>query len=97
VRITKHKAAIADVLDTVMIGSWQDVAEYESALAMAEYESALAMIDDPEKKKAWIARRLDQRRSSLNNIGRRAIKMAEYLRGQTAEAERAPQQVLASR
>lgn len=74
-RITARAAEIVEVLDTVSIGRYGD---------RAEYEAALEMIDDPAKKRAWIERRQEQRRSSMNNIGRRALQIADALRRQTA-------------
>jgi hypothetical protein len=58
-----------------------------------EYERTLAMIPT-DKKVEWIAAWNDKRRSSLNDIGARAKRIASALTEQTIP-ERAPQQVFA--
>lgn len=68
--IDAHKVEIAAALDSVLIGSKSDRAEVESALALMP----------AEKHAAWLAERHDRRRSSMNNIGGRARKLAAMLR-----------------
>jgi hypothetical protein len=68
--IDVHKTELAAALDSVLIGSKSDRAEVESALALMP----------AEKQAAWLAERHDRRRSSMNNIGGRARKLAAMLR-----------------
>jgi hypothetical protein len=60
--------ALAACLDSVLIGSPQD---------RQTYQEGLALIDDPAKKKQWRDTWHDQHRSSMNDIGRWAHKLAE--------------------
>jgi hypothetical protein len=69
--IAAHKIEIAAALESVLIGSEADRREVESALAL--------MPED--KRAAWLAERHDNRRSSMNNIGERAHKLARAIRG----------------
>ena len=62
--------ALADALASMMLGGFED---------RRRYELALAAIDDPEKKARFIDEWQDGR-SSLNNIGGAAHKLAERLR-----------------
>jgi hypothetical protein len=66
-----NRPAVADALESVLIGSRRD---------REEYERALAMIDDPEKRKVWCDEWHDKRRTSMNDIGARAASYAKNLR-----------------
>jgi hypothetical protein len=50
------------------------------------YLSALSKIDDPEKKAAFAAEWDDKKRSSMNNIGARAQRLAEHFSKKKEEA-----------
>lgn len=63
---------IATALESVLIGSGQDREEVESTLSMLP----------EEKRSEWLAKRHDNRRSSLNDIGGKAQKIAARLRQQ---------------
>ena len=65
------RPAVIAALDSVLIGSPGE---------RAEFEDILEAIDDPEKKKAIIEKRHDRKRSSMNDIGGRAEALAERLR-----------------
>ena len=78
--IDAHKGEIADALDSVLIGSEADRAEVESALALMP----------AEKRAAWLNERHDRRRSSMNNIGGRARKLAAMLRAPNNRHEPRP-------
>lgn len=65
------KDKIADCLDSVIYGSFGD---------RRRYLTALNLIDDPEKQAEW-ARTWHDQRSSLNDIGGRAKRLAAHLRG----------------
>lgn len=64
------RAAVATCLGSVLIGSAKD---------RKAYEAGLELIDDPAKRKAWHDRWHDDRRSSVNNIGKRAWQLGEQL------------------
>lgn len=75
--IDGHKADIAAALDTVRIGSIGDREELEEALeAMA-----------PSKRAAFLEKRNDNRRTSMNDIGSRAAKYAKLLRELATETK----------
>lgn len=60
------------------------------------YTAGLNLIDDPVKRETWRTKWLEDRRSSMNNIGGRAYEMAKKLReGSTNPIVPAPQQVIA--
>lgn len=60
------------------------------------YNAGLQLIDDPKKRETWREKWLEDRRSSMNNIGARAFKMARNLReGVKNPLVKAPQQVFA--
>lgn len=63
--------AIADCLDSVVIGQAGD---------RLVYEQALALIPDEEGKKTWRESWHDKRLSSMNDIGARALRLADILR-----------------
>lgn len=70
--VTNDKAAeLADALDSCLIGDAHD---------RFEYNEAVKLIDDPEKREQFRARRHEDRRSSLNNIGARAYRIARNIR-----------------
>lgn len=60
--------AIADVLDSIVIGDRKD------------FESAVSSIRSVSARKAFIADWNDRKRSSMNDIGGRARKLAEIYR-----------------
>ena len=62
--------AVADALASMMLGDFED---------RRRYELALSAIDDPEKKARFIDEWQDGR-SSLNDIGGEAHKLAERMR-----------------
>ena len=64
-------ARIADCLDTVLIGSFRE---------RQEYHRTLQLIDDPEKRLLYSERWHEGRRSSLNDIGGMARRLAKALR-----------------
>ncbi len=64
------KPEIADALSSVLIGGFADRNEVESATAKMNAEDA----------SKWLEERHDRRRSSMNNIGKRAHALAEMLR-----------------
>jgi hypothetical protein len=66
-----RRAAVADALDSVLAGSLRD---------RQTNADALALIDDEAKRQEWRDKWLDRRRSSLNNIGGRAMHYAKHLR-----------------
>lgn len=73
--LERNKPAIADAMESVVIGNRTD------------YLEALRLIDDPDKRKEWIASWNERHRSSMNNIGGRAVQYAEAIREQLAEAQ----------
>jgi len=64
-------SAVADCLDSCVIGGFTD---------RETFERGAALIDDPEKRATWRAEWLDRKRTSLNDIGGRAAKLAAHLR-----------------
>jgi len=86
-RVRKDKMEeLADCLDSVLIGHAQD---------RKTYNNGLELIDDPEKREIWRCLWHDERRSSLNDIGGRAYKIAKNFRESINQFEKAPQQVFA--
>jgi len=85
-RVTEEKSAeLAKCFESCLIGYQQD---------RSTYKAGLELIDDPAKREQWRDRWLDEGRSSMNNIGGRAYKMAAKLRAkQKRVAEAVPQQV----
>lgn len=65
------KDSVAKALDTMMLGHFED---------RRRYEAALAAITEPDKRREFIDVWQDGC-SSLNNIGGRAHKLAQALRG----------------
>lgn len=73
----------AEALESVVIGRKAD---------RAAYSKALSLIDDPEKRLQWKEHWLEERRSSMNNIGAKADRIAARLREMiAAEREAAPE------
>lgn len=85
--IDAKRAEFADALDSVLIGSMEDRKDYEEAIALMT----------PENAATFEASRHDKRRTSMNNIGRRAKALAKHLRKpdatQDARELQAPRQV----
>lgn len=76
----EHTEEMAEILESVLIGSPRDREELELAI------SAI-----PEERRAeWLAKRHDDKRSSLNDIGGAAASVAQRLRT-TAERRRTNQ------
>lgn len=71
--LENNRLAIADALESVMIGS---------PSARRTYETALKHLPE-EAHAGYRAEVLDQQRSSLNNIGKRAWGLARAIRGQS--------------
>lgn len=69
--VDSHIAEIADALESVVIGNFGD---------RAEYEQVLSLIEGPEKQAEYRDKRHDLRRSSMNDIGGRALLYADRLR-----------------
>lgn len=72
------KNAVADALDSMMLGGFED---------RKRYHAALDSITDPEKKEKFIAEWQDGR-SSLNDIGTFAHALAKRIRPVEAEEKR---------
>ena len=70
IKTTSLESIIA-ALDSVLIGS---------PSSRLEFDLALDAIDNPEKKRAVLAARHDRKRSSMNNIGASAERLANKLR-----------------
>lgn len=68
--IDGHELEIAQVLDSVLIGTFG---------ARREVESALAKMS-PEDGEKWLAERHERKRSSMNDIGAQAKAIAKTLR-----------------
>ena len=66
----RSQTEAAAALGTVIIGD---------AAGRDAYESGLALIDDPKKKKQWRDRWHDKRRSSMNDIGKRAQQLSKAM------------------
>lgn len=71
----EHLSEMADILDTVLIGSAKDRVVVDLALKKLS----------PDDGKKWLLERHDIKRSSLNDIGRGAWELAENLRTQLEE------------
>ena len=74
--IAEHLSEIADALDTVMIGKRSERARMERVLA----EITSAEEDREKARAAW----LDEKQTSLNDIGGRAVAMAKRMRDKAA-------------
>lgn len=68
--IDSHRAEIADALDSVLIGNEPDRMEVESALSLIP----------PDQHEKWLSERHDRRRTSMNDIGANARKLAATMR-----------------
>lgn len=73
--IDDHKSEVADALDSVLLGGLG---------RRADYDAAVAAIDDPEKL-ARFRERWQEKRSSMNDIGGYAHRLAAHLRGKGDE------------
>lgn len=73
--IGTHGTDIAAALDTVTYGHFRDYREAQDAIAKMS----------PEDGAAWMAKRNDARRSSMNNIGARAALLAKRFRATVKE------------
>lgn len=69
--LAANREKVADVLDSVLVGSVAD---------RKTYFHAMTLIESEEGRRAFREKYLDDRRTSLNNIGARAWKLAEALR-----------------
>lgn len=71
--IDAHLEAVADCLDSVLLGGFS---------RRRDFDAAVAAIDDPAKlatfREAWL-----DKRSSLNNIGGYAAELAAHLRSES--------------
>jgi hypothetical protein len=87
-RITERESVkLATCLESCLIGGAAD---------RETYAAGLKLIDDPKKRETWRNKWLEDRRSSMNNIGARAFTMAAKLRqGSKNPLVEAPQQVFA--
>lgn len=72
--LNEHGAAVADALDSFLIG---DAATRSDTMDM------LAQLSE-DKRDAWRSRRQDRHRSSMNDIGEAAYAMAKRLRATVA-------------
>ena len=77
-RVPANARAVADALDTVLIGNKRD---------REELEEALALMPEGLERTAYIAGWKDRRRSSLNNIGAAAANLVLGLRALADEQE----------
>lgn len=68
--LTAHRVEIAECLETVLIGGFGDRVEVQAATSRMTTEAATS----------WLTERHDRRRSSLNDIGKRARGIAAALR-----------------
>ena len=76
--LADRKPAIIESLDSVLIGDAHD---------RQAFRDGLELIDDPAKRVQWRDRWHDDRRSSMNNIGKRAWTIAARLRGEKVKIE----------
>lgn len=67
-----HREELADALESFLIGD---------QAARADAEDVLRLLPEGERE-AWRSRRQDRRRSSMNDIGGAAYRMAKRLRNQ---------------
>jgi hypothetical protein len=74
--LAAHRAAIAECLESVRIGSLAD---------RVTYQAGLDLITEEANRVVWRDRWHEQRRSSMNNIGGAACRLAAQLRAQIAE------------
>ncbi len=74
--MTNRRAELADCFDSVLIGN---------AAHRKAFEKGLELIDDPAKREQWREHWLDERRTSMNNIGGRAWSIAKRLREPVAD------------
>lgn len=79
--VEEHRAEIADALDSLMIGS---------VSTRRDFEDAMEAIADPEKKEAYRQKVLERRKTSLNNYGAVAWKMAKLLREKGGSDDKEP-------
>lgn len=75
--IEKRLVPIAEALESVLLCDTNQ---------RADFFEALSLIDDPKKREQWRESWHDRRRSSMNDIGRRAWRIAENLRNKAAAA-----------
>lgn len=68
--MASKRIAVADALDSVLIGGFAAREEVESAIELMQ----------PEDAEKWMAKRHDDRRSSMNDIGKRAKVLAKFFR-----------------
>jgi hypothetical protein len=68
--VSEHSAEIADAYESFLIGGLHERADVESMLAALP----------PKKREKWRAERQDRHRTSLNQIGEAAYKMAKKFR-----------------
>jgi len=71
-------ADLADCFESCLIGD---------ASGRASFEKGLALIEDETKRKEWRDHWHDQRRSSVNDIGAYAWKVANFLRQKLRDGE----------
>lgn len=69
--IKSHRSEIAAALDSVLIGEAKD---------RRDYYRAMELMDDPAKRTIYRDEYLDRRRSSMNNFGAYAYKLAGWIR-----------------
>ncbi len=79
--IEGNMVALAIALDSVLIGDAHD---------RRDYYKALALITDLENRVKWRDGYLDRRRSSMNNIGGAAYRLAAQLREAADRAKAVP-------
>lgn len=75
-----NKEIIADALGSFLIGDLHDRHEVHETLALLP----------PGKREGWLANRHDRRRSSMNNIGAAAHKLARQMRDAAKKLEAEP-------
>lgn len=75
--VETHRAEVADALDAVVIGKHRDRLEFEDAISVMNSEQAAE----------FEAKRHDLRRSSMNDIGARAKRLAHWLREPVVEKQ----------
>lgn len=66
-----NKLKVSEALSSVLIGNKED---------RKSYFTALELIEGDEKKERYRQQYLDDRRSSMNNIGERAIQLSKILK-----------------
>jgi len=80
--IPKHRLQIAEALESVLIGD---------KAARTEVEMTLKRISEAEHE-AWLAERHDKRRSSMNDIGAEAKRLASQMRIKSNQPTLQPQE-----